>query len=182
MKDHSQASETRNCGGGCPEETRKSIATTPPGALAAYFAMFITLSMAGIVFLVVYEMIQTAGSPADTIYSIITNLWRAAAAALFFTLMTAGISKGIGLAASRLRQWQQPGIADPWHGAVSVAQEQLPRFRCEQPSPAGCHYGRLRSAWRYQPWQTNRSGNPRISGDAENASPPPRPAAVSRPK
>ncbi len=33
------------------------------------------------------------------------NLWQASAAALFFTVTAAGISKGIRLAARRLRQW-----------------------------------------------------------------------------
>ena len=68
-------------------------------------ALFIVLLMAGTVTLVVYEVIRATGSPVDTIHYIVTNLWRAGAAALFFTLTAAGISKGIRLAARRLRQW-----------------------------------------------------------------------------
>ena len=54
----------------------------------------LVLLMAGTVTLVVYEMIRVTGSQVDTIHYIVTNLWHAGAAALFFTLTAAGISSG----------------------------------------------------------------------------------------
>ena len=105
MKDHPETSETQNCGGGDLKESRGSIATTSPGDMEAHVALFIVLLMAGTVTLVVYEVIRATGSPVDTIHYIVTNLWRAGAAALFFTLTAAGVSKGIRLAARGLRQW-----------------------------------------------------------------------------
>ena len=101
MKDHPETSETHDCGGGNLKEPRESIAAMSPGEMEAYAVLFI----AGNVIWVVYEVIRATGSPADTIHSIVTNLWQASAAALFFTLSVAGISKGLRLAARRLRQW-----------------------------------------------------------------------------
>ena len=87
------------------KEPRRSIATISPGEMEAYAVLFIGPLIAGNVIWVVYEVIYATGSPVDTIHSIVTNLWQASAAALFFTLTAAGISKGIGLTARRLRQW-----------------------------------------------------------------------------
>ena len=94
MKDHP---ETQNCGGGDLKEPRQSIATMSPGEMEAYVALFIVLLMAGTVTLVVYEVIRATSSPVDTIHYIVTNLWRAGAAALFFTLTAAGVSSGRGI-------------------------------------------------------------------------------------
>ena len=105
MKDHPETSETHDCGGGNLKEPRGYIAAMSPGEMEAYVALFIVLLMAGTVTLVVYEVIRATGSPVDTIHYIVTNLWRAGAAALFFTLTAAGVSKGLRLAARRLRQW-----------------------------------------------------------------------------
>ena len=101
MKDNPETSETQNCGGADLKEPRRSIPTLSPSEMEAYAALFI----AGTVILVVYEVIRATGSPVDTIHYIVTNLWRTGAAALFFTLTAAGVSKGIRLAARRLRQW-----------------------------------------------------------------------------
>ena len=94
MKDHP---ETQNSSGGDLKEPRQSIATMSPGEMAAYAVLFIVLLMASTVILVVYEVIRATGSPVDTIHYIVTNLWRAGAAALFFTLTAAGISKSVRL-------------------------------------------------------------------------------------
>ena len=101
MKDHPETSETQNCGGGNLKEPRWSIATMSPGEMEAYAVLLI----AGNVIWVVYEVLRATGSPVDMLHSIVTNLWQASAAALFITLTAAGISKGLRLAARRLRQW-----------------------------------------------------------------------------
>ena len=64
-----------------------------PGEMEAYAVLLI----AGNVIWVVHEVIRATGSPVDMLYSIVTNLWQASAASLFFTLTVAGISKGIRL-------------------------------------------------------------------------------------
>ena len=104
MKDQPGTSEIHECGGGNLKESRRSIATMSPGEMEAYAVLFISLLIAGNVIWVVYEVIRSTGSPVDTLHSIITNLWQASAAALFITLTAAGISKGLRLAARRLRQ------------------------------------------------------------------------------
>ena len=105
MKDHPGTSEIHECGGAALKEPRRSIATMAPGEMEAYAVLLIVLLIAGNIIWVVYEVIRATGSPVDTLHSIITNLWQASAAALFFTLTVAGISKGLRLAARRLRQW-----------------------------------------------------------------------------
>ena len=65
---------------------------------------FVILCTLGSAILVIYEVANAAGNPADTAHSIITNLWHAGAAALVLTLATAGISKTIGVVAGRLRR------------------------------------------------------------------------------
>ena len=105
MKDQPETSETHECGGGNLKESRQSIATMSPGEMEAYAVLLIGMLIAGNVMWVVYEVIRATGSPVDTLHSIITNLWQASAAALFFTLTVAGVSKGLRLAARRLRQW-----------------------------------------------------------------------------
>ena len=105
MKDPPETSETHDCGGGNLKKPRESIATMSPGEMEAYAVLFIVLLIAGNVIWVVYEVIRATGSPVDMIHSIVTNLWQASAAALFFTLTAAGISKGLRLAARRLRPW-----------------------------------------------------------------------------
>ena len=105
MKDHPETSEIHDCGGVDLKEPRESIMTMSPGEMEAYAVLFIVLLIAGNVIWVVYEVIRSTGSPVDTIHSIVTNLWQASAAALFITVTAAGISKGLRLAARRLRQW-----------------------------------------------------------------------------
>ena len=105
MKDQPGTSEIHECGGGDLKESRRSIATMSPGEMEAYAVLFIGLFIAGNVIWVVYEVLRSTDSPVDTIHSIVTNLWQASAAALFFTLTAAGISKGLRLTARRLRQW-----------------------------------------------------------------------------
>ena len=101
MKDHPETSEIHDCGGVDLKEPRRSIAAISPGEMETYAVLFI----AGNVIWVVYEVIRATGSPVDMIHSIVTNLWQASAAALFSTLTAAGRSKGLRLAARRLRPW-----------------------------------------------------------------------------
>ena len=82
-----------------------------PGEMVAYAALFMLLFMSGAVTLAVCELIRATGSTADTVNSIIMNLWRASAATVSFTLAAAGISKGIKLATRRLRQWISKSLA-----------------------------------------------------------------------
>ena len=105
MKDHPETPGIQDRGGGDLKEPRQSIAAMSPGEMEAYAVLFIVLLIAGNVIWVVYEVLRATGSPVDTIHSIVTNLWQASAAALFITLTVAGISKGVRLAARRLRQW-----------------------------------------------------------------------------
>ena len=93
MKDHPETSDTQHCGGVDLKEPRRSIATMSPGEMEAYAVLFIVLLIAGNVIWVVYEVIRATGSPVDTLHSIITNLWQASAAALFFTLTAARIPR-----------------------------------------------------------------------------------------
>ena len=105
MKDQPETSEIHDCGGVDLKEPRRSIATMSPGEMETYTVLLIVLLIAGNVIWVVYEVLRATGSPVDTLHSIVTNLWQASAASPFITLTAAGISKGLRLAARRLRQW-----------------------------------------------------------------------------
>ena len=93
MKDQPGTSEIHDCGGENLKELRESIATMAPGEMEAYAVLFIVLLIAGNVIWVVYEVIRATGSPADTLHSIVTNLWQASAAAFFITLTAARIPR-----------------------------------------------------------------------------------------
>ena len=89
MKDHPETPGIQDRGGGNLKEPRRSIAAMSPGEMEAYAVLLI----AGNVIWVVYEVIRATGDPVDTLHSIVTNLWQASAAALFFTLTVAGIPR-----------------------------------------------------------------------------------------
>ena len=72
---------------GLPGHALYELKALPEAPELDFFAV---LLIAGNIIWVVYEVIRATGSPVDTLHSIITNLWQASAAALFFTLTVAG--------------------------------------------------------------------------------------------
>ena len=104
MEHDPQAPETRNCDDRPPDETLRSAATTRPDEMDTFVALFIAISIAGLITLVVYEVISGTGSAAYIIQAIFANLWMPAAFALTFTLTAAAMTRGARLLRRRLRQ------------------------------------------------------------------------------
>ena len=75
------------------EEIQELTGPTLSGEAALYVGTFVILCTLGAAILVIYEVANATGSPADTAHSIITNLWHGGAAALVLTLAAAGISR-----------------------------------------------------------------------------------------
>ena len=104
MKDHPETPEPQPCRHIEQEEIQELTGPTLSGEAALYVGTFVILCTLGAAILVIYEVANAAGNPADTAHSIVTNLWHAGAAALVLTLAAAGISKTIGFVAGRLRR------------------------------------------------------------------------------
>ena len=104
MEHDPQASETQNCGDCSPEEDLPPTARTALSEAQACYILFVALSIAGLVVLVVYEVLTATGSLAHTVDAIFANLWMPAAFALTFTLTAAAMTRGARLLRRRLRQ------------------------------------------------------------------------------
>ena len=104
MEHDPQAPETRNCGDWSLEETIPSTTTTALSEAQACYILFVALSVAGLVALVVYGVVTATGSLAGTTHAILANLWFPAAFALTFTLTAAAMARGVRFLRRRLRQ------------------------------------------------------------------------------
>ena len=104
MEHDPQAPETQNCCDASPEEDLPSTTTTALSEAQACYILFVVLSMAGLVALVVYGVVSGAGSLAHTVDSILANLWMPTSFALTFTLTAAAIARGVRFLKRQLRQ------------------------------------------------------------------------------
>ncbi len=104
MKDHSATPEPKPCRLIKQEEIQELTGPTLSGEAALYVGTFVIPCTLGAAILVIHEVANATGIPADTAHSIIANLWHAGAAALVLTLAAAGMSKAAGFVAGRLRR------------------------------------------------------------------------------
>ena len=77
MKDHPETPEPQPCRLIKHEEVQELTGPTLSGETALYVGTFVILCTLGAAILVIYEVANAAGNPADTAHSIITNLWHA---------------------------------------------------------------------------------------------------------
>ena len=111
MEHDPRASETQNCGDKSPEEDLPPTARTALSEAQACYILFVVLSIAGLVVLVVYEVLTATGSLAHTVDAILANLWFPTSFALTFTLTAAAIARGARFLKRQLRQrlFKSPG-------------------------------------------------------------------------
>ena len=102
MEHDSQAPKTQNCCDGPPEEDLPPTTTTALSEAQACYILFVVLSIAGLVALVVYEVVNGVGPVAHTVDSILANLWMPTSFALTFTLTAAAIARGARFLKRRL--------------------------------------------------------------------------------
>ena len=94
--------ETHNCGDRSLEETVPSTTTTALSEAQAGYILFVVLSIASLVAMVVHGVVTATGSLAHTVDSILANLWFPASFALTFTLTAAAIARGVRFLKRRL--------------------------------------------------------------------------------
>ena len=104
MEHDPQAPETQNCCDGTPEEDLPPTTTIALSEAQACYILFVLLSIAGLIALVVYEAVTATGSLAHTVDAIFANLWMPTSFALTFTLTAAAIARGVRFLKRRLRQ------------------------------------------------------------------------------
>ena len=111
MEHDPQAPETQDCGDSPQEEDFPPTKTTVLSEAQACYILFVVLSIAGLITLVVYEVVTATGSLAHTVDSIFANLWMPTSFALTFTLTAAAIAKGVRFMKRRLRRllFKSPG-------------------------------------------------------------------------
>ena len=101
MEHDPQAPETRNCGDAPQEEDLPSTTTALSEAQVCYI-LFVALSIAGLIALVVYGVVSGAGSLVHTVNAILASLWMPTSFALTFTLTAAATARGARFLKRRL--------------------------------------------------------------------------------
>ena len=104
MEHDPQAPESRNCCDAPPEEDVTSTMRTGLSEAQACFLLFVVLSIAGLIALVVYGVVSGAGSLVHTVDSILAHLWMPTSFALTFTLTAAATARGARFLKRRLRR------------------------------------------------------------------------------
>ena len=102
MEHDPQAPETRNCGDGPQQEDFPPTRTTALSEAQACYILFVTLSIAGLIVLVVYGVVSGAGSLVHTVDTILAHLWLPTSFALTFTLTAAATARGVRFLKRRL--------------------------------------------------------------------------------
>ena len=95
MEHDPQSPETRNCCDAPPEEDLPPTTTTALSEAQACYILFVALSIAGLIALVIYGVVSGAGSLVHTVDSILAHLWLPTSFALTFTLTAAAIARGV---------------------------------------------------------------------------------------
>ena len=111
MEHDPQAPETQNCSAKPPEEDLPPTKTTALSEAQACYILFVVLSIAGLITLVVYGVVTATGSLAHAVDSILANLWMPTSFALTFTLTAAATTRGVRFLKRQLRQrlFKSPG-------------------------------------------------------------------------
>ncbi len=104
MKDRPELPEPRSDNPGDPETARESSATVPCQEIERYIFLFVLFTTTGVIVMVLHEVITAAGSPLDTLRSIILNMGHVAGVGIAFTMAVALVSKTVRFLSRRLRQ------------------------------------------------------------------------------
>ena len=75
MNNRVEARESRECASKHPAETLKSTRIPKPSERETFLVLFIGVLTSGSVINIVQGVIFASGSPANTIHSIITDMW-----------------------------------------------------------------------------------------------------------
>ena len=110
MKDRPDAPEPQPDNAGDLRAPTESSPTARFGKLGWYAFLFIIFTEAGAIMVVLHEALTAAGSPLETIHSIILNMWRAAEVGLALTVTVVLVSKTISFVS---RCWRKLPFKPP---------------------------------------------------------------------
>ena len=104
MKDRPDLPEPQPDNPGDPETAREPSAAVRYGETDRYLLLFVPFTTTGVIVMVLHEVITAAGSPLDTLRSIILNMGHVAGVGIAFTMAVALVSKTVRSVSRRLRQ------------------------------------------------------------------------------
>ena len=104
MKDHPQTPAPRSDNPGDPEATREPPAIPRYGETDWYIFHFVLFTTAGVITMIVYQVINPIGSPLDTIRYIVLNVGHISGMGIIYTIAVALVSKTVRSVYRRLRQ------------------------------------------------------------------------------
>ena len=104
MKDHPQTPTPPSDNPGDPEATREPSAAVRYGETDRYIRLFVPFTTAGVIVMIVYQVIAPIGSPLDTIRYTILGMADIAGMGLVYTIAVALVSKTVGSVYRRLRR------------------------------------------------------------------------------
>ena len=104
MKDCPEAPEPQSHTPRDPEATREPSAIPRYGETDWYIFHFVLFTTAGVIAMIVYQVINPVGSPLDTIRSIILNVGHISGMGIAYTIALALVSKTVKSVYRRLRQ------------------------------------------------------------------------------
>ena len=104
MKDHPQTPAPRSDTPRDPEATRERPAIPRYGETDWYIFHFVLFTTAGVITMIVYQVINPVGSPLDTIRHIVFNVGHISGMGIAYAVALAFVSKTVGSVYRRLRQ------------------------------------------------------------------------------
>ena len=104
MKDRPQTPTPPSDNPGDPETAREPSATVRYGETDRYIHLFVFFTTAGVIAMIVYQVIAPIGSPLDTIRYIILNVGDIAGMGIIYTIAVALVSKTARSVYRRLRR------------------------------------------------------------------------------
>ena len=104
MKDHPEATDPPSGNPGDPEATREPSAIPRYGETDWYIFHFVLFTTAGVITMIVYQVIAPTGSPLDTIRYTILSMGHIAGMGLVYTIALALVSKTVRSVYRRLRR------------------------------------------------------------------------------
>ena len=104
MKDHPQTPAPPSDNPGDPETAREPSAAVRYGETDWYIFHFVLFTTAGVITMIVYQVINPVGSPLDTIRYIVLNVGHISGMGIAYAVAVALVSKTVGSVYRRLRQ------------------------------------------------------------------------------
>ena len=104
MKDCPEAPELQSHTPRDPEATREPSAIPRYGETDWYIFHFVLFTTAGVITMIVYQVINPIGSPLDTIRYIVLNVGHISGMGIAYAVALAFVSKTVGSVYRRLRQ------------------------------------------------------------------------------